>query len=176
MSICARCPARSSSATRKPRPAQNGGRRDGIIPNVASSIHAAALMQDPAPTLIGERVNTQGSRKVKRAAAGRRLRQLLAIAREQVESGAHMLDVQVALTERADEAEQMARCVKKLTMGVEAPLVIDTTEADVLQAALEVYPGRAIINSINLENGRERIDGRAADGKRAWRGGGGDDH
>src|SRR5690606_28984250 len=62
------------------------------------------------------------------------------------------------LTERADEADQMRRLVKLLAQGVEAPLVIDTTEADVVRAALEQYPGRAVVNSINLENGRERID------------------
>ncbi|HEV8194893.1 MAG TPA: dihydropteroate synthase, partial [Ktedonobacterales bacterium] len=71
---------------------------------------------------------------------------------------AHVLDVCVALTERADEAEQMRLAVKKLEMGSEAPLVIDSTEASVIQAALETYPGRAVINSINLENGRQRVD------------------
>ena len=75
-----------------------------------------------------------------------------------MEGGAHVLDVQVALTERSDEAEQMRQTVKKLSMGIEAPLVIDSTEADVIQAALETYPGRAIINSINMENGRQRIE------------------
>src|SRR5437879_1033884 len=52
----------------------------------------------------------------------------------------------------------MHKSVKKLSMGIEAPLVIDSTEADVIQAALEIYPGRAIINSINMENGRQRIE------------------
>src|SRR6202011_5799089 len=83
---------------------------------------------------------------------------LLAIGREQVEGSAHVLDVCLALTERTDEAEQMAKTVKKLSMGVEAPLVIDSTEPDVIKAALETYPGRAIINSINMENGRQRIE------------------
>ena len=69
-----------------------------------------------------------------------------------------MLDVCVALTERDDEKEQMQQLVKKLSMAVEAPLIIDTTEADVAEAALSLYPGRGIINGNNLENGRERID------------------
>ena len=64
----------------------------------------------------------------------------------------------VAMTERTDEAEQMASMVKKLSMGIEAPLVIDSTEADVIQAALETAPGRCIVNSINMENGRKRIE------------------
>ncbi len=80
------------------------------------------------------------------------------MARDQVEGGAHVLDVCVAMTERGDEVEQMRQVVKKLEMGIEAPLVIDSTEAGVIQAALETYPGRAIINSINLENGRQRVD------------------
>ena len=69
-----------------------------------------------------------------------------------------MLDVCVAVTERADEAEQMAKVVKLLSMTVETPIMIDSTEAAVIERALEAIPGRAIINSINMENGRERID------------------
>jgi 5-methyltetrahydrofolate--homocysteine methyltransferase len=82
----------------------------------------------------------------------------LAIARDQVDGGAHALDVCVALTERGDEADMMAGLVKRLAMGVEMPLVIDSTDAAVIARALETYPGRAVINSINLENGRTRID------------------
>ena len=75
-----------------------------------------------------------------------------------MDEGAHALDVCVALTERADERETMRTLVKKLALNVEAPLVIDSTEADVLKDALEQYPGRAIVNSINMENGRHRIE------------------
>jgi 5-methyltetrahydrofolate--homocysteine methyltransferase len=64
----------------------------------------------------------------------------------------------VAVTERADEAEQMAKVVKLLSMTVDTPIMIDSTEPNVIQRALEAIPGRAIINSINMENGRERID------------------
>src|SRR5205807_7260472 len=125
---------------------------------VSSGIRATALQQDPPPLLVGERVNAQGSRKAKQALLAEDYDTLLAIGREQVEGGAHVLDVCVALTERTDEAEQMAKTIKKLSMGVEAPLVIDSTEANVIQAALETYPGRAIINSINMETGRSRIE------------------
>ena len=129
-----------------------------IPPFVSSGIRATAMQQDPPPLLVGERVNAQGSRKAKQALLAEDYDTLLAIGREQVEGGAHVLDVQVALTERTDEAEQMAKTVKKLSLGVEVPLVIDTTEANVIKAALETYPGRAIINSINMETGRSRID------------------
>ncbi len=128
------------------------------LPFVSSGIRAMALQQDPPPLLVGERVNSQGSRKAKQALLNEDYDSLLAIGREQVEGGAHVLDVCVALTERTDEAEQMAGTTKKLSMGIEAPLVIDSTEPDVIKAALETYPGRAIINSINMENGRQRIE------------------
>jgi 5-methyltetrahydrofolate--homocysteine methyltransferase len=119
---------------------------------------AVALAQEPRPLLIGERLNTQGSRKVKRLALEGTLDDMVPVAREQVEGGAHVLDVCLALTERADEAEQMRALVKKLSLSVEAPLCIDSTEAEVIDAALQACPGSAIVNSINLENGRARID------------------
>jgi 5-methyltetrahydrofolate--homocysteine methyltransferase len=126
---------------------------------MASSGMTATLMaQNPGPTLIGERVNSQGSRKVKQLLLADDYDSLVQIAVDQVENGAHMLDVCVALTERADEKEQMEKVVKKLSMAVTVPLIIDTTEADVAEAALALYPGRGIINGNNLENGRDRID------------------
>lgn len=129
------------------------------LPSVSSGVRAAALRQDGTLAIIGERVNTLGSRKVKRLLLNDDYDGVLEVAREQVDSGAHMLDVCVAMTERADEREQMARLLKKLTMNVELPLVLDTTEADVLEAALAIYPGRAIINSLSLEGGRgDKID------------------
>ena len=127
-------------------------------PRASSGMTAARMMQDPGPTLIGERVNSQGSRVVKRLLLEDAYDSIVEIAVGQVERGAHMLDVCVALTERDDEKEQMEKLVKKLSMAVEAPLIIDTTEADVAEAALALYPGRGIINGNNLENGRERID------------------
>ncbi|MBZ0308919.1 MAG: homocysteine S-methyltransferase family protein, partial [Anaerolineae bacterium] len=131
----------------------------GTYPQAASSgMRATAMIQDPGPTLIGERVNSQGSRKVKQLLLADDYNGILEIARGQVESGAHILDLCVALTERDDEKAQMEKVVKLLSMGVEAPLMIDTTEAAVAEAALALYPGKGIINGNNLENGRERID------------------
>ncbi|HYO89708.1 MAG TPA: homocysteine S-methyltransferase family protein [Candidatus Limnocylindrales bacterium] len=129
-----------------------------IVPMVSSNMRATAMQQNPGPTMIGERVNTQGSRKVKQLILDEDYDGVVPIAIQQVEAGAHMLDVCVALTERGDEAEQMKALVKKLAMAVEAPLIIDVTDPAVAEAALSVYPGRAIINGNNLENGRERID------------------
>jgi 5-methyltetrahydrofolate--homocysteine methyltransferase len=139
---------------RAPRTAKRGSRE----PRVSSAMRATTLRQDPAPLLVGERVNTQGSRKVKRLLLADDYEGILEVARDQADSGAHVLDVCVALTERADEAEQMSRVVKLLSMSVEQPLMIDSTEAVVIERALEHVPGRAIVNSINMENGRKRID------------------
>ena len=64
----------------------------------------------------------------------------------------------MALTERGDEARQMQTVVKLLAQTVELPLVLDSTEVEVIRAALEVCPGRPVVNSINLENGRDRAE------------------
>ncbi len=134
------------------------GRPAAHRPQVSSAMRATALEQQPPPLLIGERVNAQGSRRVKQLLLAEDYEGIVQVARQQQEAGAHVLDVCVAVTERADEAEQMARLVKLLSMSVELPLMIDSTEPAVIEAALEHVPGRPIINSINLENGRQRID------------------
>ena len=127
-------------------------------PQLASAMSAIAMRQDPAPTLLGERCNAQGSRKFKRLLLEEDYDGILDIAREQVAGGAHALDISVAVTERADEAELMRKVVKKLQMGVDVPLVIDSTEVDVLEVALQTAPGRCLINSTHLESGREKAD------------------
>ena len=135
-----------------------GSVRGSKVPRASSAMRATDFDQNPKPLLIGERVNAQGSRKVKRLLLAEDYEGISDVAREQVESGAHVLDVCVAVTERGDEAEQMAKVVKLLSMTVETPIMIDSTEPAVIERALEAIPGRAIINSINMENGRERID------------------
>src|SRR5512140_1144054 len=125
---------------------------------LASATRAVAMQQQPPPLLIGERVNAQGSRKFKRLLLAEDWDAILEIAREQVDGGAHGLDISVAVTERPDELELMRKVVKKLEMGVEVPLVIDTTEPDVMEIALKTAPGRCLINSTHLEAGREKAD------------------
>jgi 5-methyltetrahydrofolate--homocysteine methyltransferase len=127
-------------------------------PRLSSSISATNMRQDPAPLLIGERCNAQGSKKFKRLLLNDDYDAILEIAREQVSFGAHALDISCAVTERADEIELMRKTVKKLEMGVEVPLVIDTTELDVLEVALKTAPGRCLINSTHLEAGRAKAD------------------
>ena len=139
------------STPQAPRPAHS-------TPQLASAMSAIAMRQDPPPTLLGERCNAQGSRKFKRLLLEEDYDGILEIAREQVDYGAHALDISCAVTERPDEAELMRKVVKKLEMGVDVPLVIDSTELDVLEIALKTAPGRCLINSTHLEAGREKAD------------------
>jgi len=127
-------------------------------PKLASAMTATLMRQDPPPTLLGERCNAQGSRKFKRLLLEEDYDGILEVAREQVEFGAHALDISCAVTERPDEVELMRKVVKKLEMGVDVPLVIDTTELDVLEVALKTAPGRCLINSTHLESGRAKAD------------------
>ena len=129
-----------------------------VTPRLASAMSAISMRQDPPPTLLGERCNAQGSKKFKRLLLEEDYDSILEIAREQVEFGAHALDISCAVTERPDEAELMRKVVKKLEMGVDVPLVIDTTELDVLEIALKTAPGRCLINSTHLEPGRAKAD------------------
>ena len=140
-------------AGRKPR-----ARTNGPLSLVSSGITVASLVQDPPPMLIGERLNAQGSKKMKELLLAEDYDGIAALGREQVEGGAHTLDICVAMTERRDEAHFMSRVVRKLSQTVHAPLVIDTTEAEVLLAALQAAPGRIIVNAVNMENGRQRLD------------------
>jgi 5-methyltetrahydrofolate--homocysteine methyltransferase len=133
-------------------------RPDRATPQLASAMSAIAMRQDPPPTLLGERLNAQGSRKFKRLLLEEDYDSILEIGREQVEYGAHALDISCAVTERPDEVELMRNVVKKLEMGVDVPLVIDTTELDVLEVALKTAPGRCLINSTHLESGRDKAD------------------
>ncbi len=129
------------------------------LPRLSSAVRAYSMKQDPPPLLIGERCNAQGSRKFKRLLLAEDWDGIVALAREQVAAGAHALDLSVALTERSDEAELMRTVVHKLvTAGIEVPLVIDTTEPEVMEAALKAAPGRCLLNSTHLEGGREKAD------------------
>ena len=127
-------------------------------PQVSSMMTSTPLVQEPRPTLVGERVNSQGSRRAKELLLADDYDGLVQVAEDQVEGGAHVLDVCVALTERSDEDEQLATVAKRISLTQPAPIQVDSTEPDAIRAALEQIPGRAIVNSINLEAGREKAD------------------
>ena len=128
------------------------------VPRVSSALKAVDLKQIPAPLIIGERINTQGSRKAKKLVLADDFDGLVDLARIQAEDGAHCLDVCVATTERSDEREFMLTLVKKLSLEIDAPLVIDSTDPDVIESSVKQIPGRPIINSINLEGDGSRFE------------------
>ena len=137
---------------------QPGERPPRRAPHLSSMIAATPLVQDPRPTLVGERVNSQGSRKAKELLLSDDYDGLVTVAEDQVTGGAHVLDVCVALTERQDEDEQMRQVVKRISLAQPSPIQVDSTEPDVIETALQQIPGRAIVNSINLEAGRDKLD------------------
>ena len=128
------------------------------VPRVSSALKAVDLKQVPAPLIIGERINTQGSRKAKKLVLEDDFDGLVELGRMQVEDGAHCLDVCVATTERADEKEFMLNLVKRLSLEIDAPLVIDSTDPEVIEASVTQIPGKPIINSINLEGDGSRFE------------------
>lgn len=127
------------------------------VPRVSSSLKAVDLTQIPPPLIIGERLNTQGSKRAKRLVLSDDFDGLIDLGREQVSDGAHCIDVCVATTERSDELEFMKKLVKRLSLEVDAPLVIDSTDPKVITEAIYQIPGRPIINSINLEGDGSRF-------------------
>jgi len=145
--IAERVAGRSVAERPAPRPA-----------HLSSMIAAVTLVQEPAPTMVGERVNSQGSRKAKELLLADDYDGLVQIAEDQVAGGAHVLDLCVALTERSDEDEQMRLVAKKVSLTQPAPIQVDSTEPEVIERALEQIPGRAIVNSVNLEAGRAKLD------------------
>ncbi len=146
-----RTPSRPDGRPVEPRPAPRP-------PHLSSMIAATPLAQEPAPTMVGERVNSQGSRKAKELLLAEDYDGLVQIAEDQVTGGAHVLDLCVALTERPDEDEQMRLVAKKVSLTQPAPIQVDSTEPEVIERALEQIPGRAIVNSVNLEAGRAKLD------------------
>jgi len=140
-------------AVRRLRP----GRRDvSHEPAVSSLYQAVPVRQETSFLIIGERCNTNGSRQFKRLLIEGDDDGLVAMAREQVQEGAHVLDVCVDCVGR-DGVRDMERVVRRLASEVTAPLMLDSTEPPVLEAGLKLAPGKCIVNSVHLEDGEERL-------------------
>ena len=123
---------------------------------LASAVRAVEMHQQPPPFLIGERLNTQGSRAFKQAMLTDDFETAVRLAEQQISTGAHGLDLCTALTERPDEVRLMATLVSVIAPLIDAALIIDSTDPAVMEAALKAAPGRCLLNSINLEDGGNR--------------------
>jgi 5-methyltetrahydrofolate--homocysteine methyltransferase len=122
------------------------------VPSVASLYSSVALRQENAYFSIGERCNANGSKAWRERQAAHDWDGCLAIGREQVGEGSNSLDICTAFVGR-DEMAEMNEVVRRFTSSVNAPLVIDSTETPVIEAALKLHGGKPIINSINFEEG-----------------------
>lgn len=128
-----------------------------FIPSASSLYQSAPMHIDPPPVLIGERTNANGSKLFRDLLAKEDWEGIVAMGREAVKEGAHMVDVCAAYVGR-DEARDMREIIFRFNTQVTLPIVIDSTEATVIEDALQLIGGKAIVNSINLEDGEERID------------------
>jgi 5-methyltetrahydrofolate--homocysteine methyltransferase len=126
-------------------------------PHVTSIYTAVPLFQDNSILFVGERSNANGSKAFREHLLAGELEAMVSMGREQVREGSHVLDLCTAYVGR-DEVLDMTRLVTRYRSDVAAPLMIDSTEAPVIEAALELCGGRSIINSINLEDGLERCE------------------
>ncbi|MBL7997676.1 MAG: homocysteine S-methyltransferase family protein [Candidatus Kapabacteria bacterium] len=128
-----------------------------FVPSVSSVYTSVTMRMEPAPLLVGERCNANGSKKFRELLLAEDYDSMVNMAKEQIREGAHVLDVCVAYVGR-DEVRDMIEVMKRFNTQVTIPLMIDSTEVNVIEAALKHYAGRAIINSINFEDGTEKAD------------------
>ncbi|MCO6415491.1 methionine synthase [Siccirubricoccus sp. KC 17139] len=129
-------------------------RKSYWVPSVASLYGAVALRQENAYFSIGERCNANGSKAWRERQAAHDWDGCVAMGREQVGEGSNSLDICTAFVGR-DEMAEMNEVVRRFTSSVNAPLVIDSTETPVIEAALKLHGGKPIINSINFEDGEQ---------------------
>ena len=127
-------------------------RRPRHEPSVASLYQAVPFRQDTAYLSIGERTNANGSRAFREAMLDQKWDECVEIARAQTRDGAHVLDVCVDYVGR-DGADDMRALVSRLATSSTLPLMLDSTEPAVVEAGLELLGGRAIVNSVNFEDG-----------------------
>ncbi|MFC6650522.1 methionine synthase [Paenibacillus rhizoplanae] len=130
---------------------------DGQHPPALSGIEPVYVESENRPYMVGERTNVLGSRKFKRLIVEGKYEEASEIARAQVKSGAQVIDVCVQDPDR-DETEDIMRFLELVVKKVKVPLMIDTTDPKVIDLALQYCQGKAIINSINLEDGEEKFE------------------
>jgi 5-methyltetrahydrofolate--homocysteine methyltransferase len=121
----------------------------------ASLYQSVALKQEPAPLIVGERTNANGSKKFRDLLAAEDWDGMITLAKEQQKEGAHLLDLCVAYVGR-DEVRDADELLSRLISQITLPLMIDSTEFPVIERALQRSPGKCVINSINFEDGEAK--------------------
>ncbi len=138
-----------AGAARRPVPV---ARSAVWVPSVASLYQSVPLRQENAFFAIGERCNANGSKKWRQLQEAHDWDGCVSMGREQIGEGSNALDICTAFVGR-DEMGEMSEVIRRFTSSVNAPLVIDSTETPVIEAALKLHGGKPIINSINFEDG-----------------------
>lgn len=137
------------------------GRRPRAVPHhqraLVSGLEAVELTPEVRPLLVGERTNVLGSKRFKELVAARDFEGAAEVGRAQVRAGAQVLDLCLQDPDR-DELADMDGFLERLVRVVKAPLMIDSTDARVMERALAWCQGKSVLNSVNLEDGRERFD------------------
>ncbi|MBT6451716.1 MAG: methionine synthase [Planctomycetes bacterium] len=126
-------------------------------PAIISGIEVVEVNEDTTPLVVGERTNVIGSRRFKKMIGREEFEKAAEIGRRQDKGGAHIIDVCMADPDR-EELDDMMQFLPMLNRMTKAPLMIDSTDADVIEASLKLCQGKSIINSINLEDGEDRFE------------------
>jgi 5-methyltetrahydrofolate--homocysteine methyltransferase len=149
---CGTAPEHLAAVVERIRPLPRLERHPDQIPSVSSIYSPVALDQDTSFTIIGERSNANGSRAFRDALLGDDIEGCVAVGQEQVREGAHLVDLCVDYVGR-DGVADMERLAAAFATDVAAPVVLDSTEPEVMEAGLERLGGRCVLNSANLEDG-----------------------
>ncbi len=126
-------------------------------PSISSLYGAIPLRQDADILAIGERTNANGSAAMRKALEAEDWDRIVQLGRVQVERGSHALDICAAVVGR-DERRDMVEVVSRMRTAIKAPLVVDSTDLQVIRSSLELLGGRSVINSVNLEDGVPRAN------------------
>ncbi len=149
---CGTTPGHLAAVVEKIQPLTLGERNPEVVPSAASIYSQVPFDQDTSFLIIGERANANGSRAFKEALLAEDLESCVAIGQEQVKEGAHLVDLCVDYVGR-DGVADMQRLAAAFATDVTAPVVLDSTEPEVMEAGLERLGGRSVLNSANLEDG-----------------------
>jgi 5-methyltetrahydrofolate--homocysteine methyltransferase len=158
---CGTTPAHLAAVVAAVRPLTPASRHPDLEPAVSSIYSPTAYHQDNSVLLVGERTNANGSKKFREAMLAGDFETCVTMAREQIAEGAHILDVCVDYT-GADGVADMAEVMSRLATQSSVPIMVDTTETLVAREALVRLGGKALLNSVNLEEGDgpgTRLDG-----------------
>ncbi|WP_409346896.1 methionine synthase [Paenibacillus sp. MBLB4367] len=130
----------------------------GAHPPAVSGIETVYIEEENRPIMVGERTNIAGSRKFKRLIKEEKFEEASEVARAQVKNGAHVIDINLQDTD-IDEAFAMENFLQHVVKKVKVPLMIDSTYDHIIELGLKYSQGKAIVNSINLEDGETKFAG-----------------